>query len=170
MTRNRGNALIESIAALLALAPFVTGMVLLGKQLDVKHKTYDALRYSVWERTVWSGGGRNAKSSNDIAMEALDRSFGHPYAGVLPRRACVPTASRRIRSGSIGADVCYSMRRAVLIPKLRLRRAPAMRSYLHSRTAVDRYRRSRTFYNFTISTSTLEHLRRQGSPQTFVPC
>jgi hypothetical protein len=84
MKRNRGNALIESIVALLALAPFVTGMVLLGKQLDVKHKTYDALRYSVWERTVWSGGGRNAKSSNDITMEALDRSFGHPHAGVLP--------------------------------------------------------------------------------------
>lgn len=79
MTRNRGNALIESIVVLAALSPFVTGMALLGKQLDVKHKTYDALRYSVWERTVWSS---NAKSADDITVEALDRSFGHPLAGV----------------------------------------------------------------------------------------
>jgi hypothetical protein len=81
MTRTRGNALIETIVALVALSPFISGMVLLGKQLDVKHKTYDALRYSVWERTVWSG---NAKSANDITLEALDRSFGHPLTGMSP--------------------------------------------------------------------------------------
>lgn len=78
MMRNRGSALFETIVALLALAPFVSGMVLLGKQLDVKHKTYDALRYSVWERTVWS----SSKSTSDITLEALDRSFGNPLAGV----------------------------------------------------------------------------------------
>jgi len=78
MKRHRGNALIETIVALAALSPFVTGMVLLGKQLDVKHKTYDALRYSVWERTVWS----NRKPASDITTEMLDRSFGHPLAGV----------------------------------------------------------------------------------------
>jgi hypothetical protein len=82
MKHNRGNAVIETVVALVGLAPFVTGMVLLGKQLDVKHKTYDALRYSVWERTVWSSGGRNAKPATDITMEALDRSFGHPHAGL----------------------------------------------------------------------------------------
>jgi hypothetical protein len=82
MMRQRGNALIETIVVLLALSPFAAGMALLGKQLDVKHKTYDALRYSVWERTVWSEGGRNAKSPDDITLEALDRSFGHPHAGV----------------------------------------------------------------------------------------
>ena len=78
MRPNRGNALIETIVALLALAPFIGGMVLLGKQLDVKHKTYDAVRYSVWERTVWS----RAKSSNDLTVEALDRAFGHPLTGL----------------------------------------------------------------------------------------
>lgn len=81
--RTRGNALIETIVALLALSPIVSGMVLLGKQLDVKHKTYDALRYSVWERTVWA----NAKPESDITIEALDRSFGHPLAGVLSTNA-----------------------------------------------------------------------------------
>lgn len=80
---SRGNALVETIVALVALLPFVGGIVLLGKQLDVKHKSFDALRYSVWERTVWSGSGANAKSEADIAMEARDRSFGDPGTGVL---------------------------------------------------------------------------------------
>lgn len=82
MIRHHGNALIETIVVLLALSPFAAGLALLGKQLDVKHKTYDALRYSVWERTVWSEGGRNAKSPDDITLEALDRSFGHPHVGL----------------------------------------------------------------------------------------
>lgn len=78
----RGNALVETIVALLALSPLLVGMALLGKQLDVKHKGYEALRYSVWERTVWSSRGSNAKSETDITLEALDRSFGHPHAGI----------------------------------------------------------------------------------------
>lgn len=97
MKRNRGNALIETIVALAALSPFITGMVLLGKQLDVKHKTYEALRYSVWERTVWS---RNAKSSDDITLEALDRSFGHPHAGV--------SAPARLRSNGISHNPLWT--------------------------------------------------------------
>jgi hypothetical protein len=79
---SRGNAMIETIVASLALSPFLVGMALLGKQLDVKHKSYDALRYSVWERTVWSNRGSNAKSETEITLEALDRSFGHPHAGI----------------------------------------------------------------------------------------
>jgi hypothetical protein len=67
---------------LLVLAPLLLGTVLLGKQLDVKHKTYDALRYSVWERTVWSNRGSNAKADEDVTVEALDRTFGHPRAGI----------------------------------------------------------------------------------------
>jgi hypothetical protein len=78
----RGNALAETIVALAALLPFLGGIVLLGKQLDVKHKSLDALRYSVWERTVWSSSGANAKVNADISMEALDRSFGDPNTGV----------------------------------------------------------------------------------------
>jgi hypothetical protein len=83
MRHVRGNALVETIVALLALLPFLGGIVLLGKQLDVKHKSFDALRYSVWERTVWSESGANAKSEADITMEALDRSFGDPSTGVI---------------------------------------------------------------------------------------
>lgn len=80
----RGNALLETLVALLALAPFIGGIVLLGKQLDVKHKTYEAARYSVWERTVWrSDGIANRKLDADIAMEGRDRILGDPRAAVL---------------------------------------------------------------------------------------
>lgn len=78
----RGNALAETIVAVAVLSPFLGGIALLGKQLDVKHKSFDALRYSVWERTVWSESGANSKSDAAITTEALDRSFGNPTAGV----------------------------------------------------------------------------------------
>jgi len=107
MMRNRGNALIETIVALAALSPFVTGMVLLGKQLDVKHKTYDALRYSVWERTVWSS---NAKSPADITMEALDRSFGHPLTGV--------SATESLRANGVSQNPLWSDRGRRLLTDL----------------------------------------------------
>jgi hypothetical protein len=75
--------MIETAIVLLVLSPFVAAMVLLGKQLDVKHKSYDALRYSVWERTVWGSGGSNAKSSDDIRLEARDRALGNSLAGMM---------------------------------------------------------------------------------------
>jgi hypothetical protein len=88
---NRGNATIETIVALAVLSPFLGCIALLGKQLDVKHKSFDALRYSVWERTVWSG---NAKSEADLTNEALDRSFGDPSAGVVATDSLRPGVSR----------------------------------------------------------------------------
>lgn len=69
---------------LLALTPFILGIPLLGKQFDVKHKTYDAARYAVWERTIWRNDGTsNRKADNDIAIEVRDRALGHPNAGML---------------------------------------------------------------------------------------
>ena len=79
----RGSAMIETIVAVLALMPFVIGIPLLGKQLDIKHKSFDAARYSAWERTVWRDDGvRNRKHGQDISLEARDRVFGHPSAAV----------------------------------------------------------------------------------------
>jgi hypothetical protein len=79
----RGNAMLETLVALLALAPFIAGIPLLGKQLDIKHKSYDAARYSAWERSVWrSDGVRNRKHGDDISLEARDRIFGHSSAAV----------------------------------------------------------------------------------------
>lgn len=74
----------EVIVGLLALTPFLLGIPLLGKQFDVKHKTFDAARYAVWERTIWRNDGlSNRKGSEDIALEVRDRTLGHPGAGLL---------------------------------------------------------------------------------------
>jgi hypothetical protein len=79
---NRGNATAETLIAMLALAPFIAGIPLLGKQLDIKQKSYDATRYAVWERTIWSPTGTHAKSAEEIALEARDRALGDPLVGV----------------------------------------------------------------------------------------
>ena len=64
--------------------PFILGIPLLGKQLDVKHKTYDAARYAVWERTVWRNDSlSNRKGDDDISLEVRDRTLGDPVAGLL---------------------------------------------------------------------------------------
>lgn len=82
--RQRGSAMAETIVSLLALAPFIVAIPLLGKQLDIKQKTFDATRYSIWERTIWrSDGASNRKSDEDITLEARDRTLGSPLAGML---------------------------------------------------------------------------------------
>src|SRR5688500_17905826 len=83
-----GGAIAEFVVALLVLVPFMIGLPLLGKQLDVKHKTFDATRYSVWERTAWrSNGPSNTKSNADIEIEARDRALGSARAGVVDRES-----------------------------------------------------------------------------------
>jgi hypothetical protein len=80
----RGTAITEVIVALLALAPFLIGIPVLGKQLDIKHKSIDATRYAVWERTVWrSGGSGSRKEAADISLEARDRVLGDPRAAIV---------------------------------------------------------------------------------------
>jgi hypothetical protein len=81
----RGAALTETVISLLVFVPFMIAIPLLGKQLDVKHKTFDASRYSAWERTVWrSSGPTNTKSAEEIALEARDRTLGNQRAGIVP--------------------------------------------------------------------------------------
>lgn len=82
-SRERGTAITEVIVALLALSPFLIGIPLLGKQLDIKHKNQDATRYAVWERTVWRSGGANRKDGVDITLEARDRVLGDPRAAIV---------------------------------------------------------------------------------------
>ena len=81
--RERGTAITEVIVALLALSPFLIGIPLLGKQLDIKHKSMDSARYAVWERTVWRSGGSNRKDASDITLEARDRTLGDPRAAIV---------------------------------------------------------------------------------------
>jgi hypothetical protein len=82
--RSQGNALAETLVALLALTPLLAGIPLLGKQLDIRHKSLDAARYSVWERTVWrSDGVSNRKPGEQITLEAHDRTVGDPRTGLI---------------------------------------------------------------------------------------
>jgi hypothetical protein len=79
-----GSAMTETLIALLAFAPFVAAIPLLGKQTDLKQKTFDAARYSVWERVVWrSSGTVNRKSEEQLTLEARDRVLGDPRTGML---------------------------------------------------------------------------------------
>jgi hypothetical protein len=80
----RGTAITEVIVGLLALSPFLIGIPLLGKQLDIKHKSMDAARYSVWERTVWRSSGTNRKEPAEITLEARDRVLGDARAEIVP--------------------------------------------------------------------------------------
>lgn len=109
--RMRANATVEVLVTLAAVSPFLVGIPLLGKQLDIKHKTYDAARYSVWERTVWSNGGSmNQKTEEEISLESRDRTLGDPRTGLTPLHALreqglsenplwVDTSNRRIVNG-----------------------------------------------------------------------
>jgi hypothetical protein len=79
-TRQNGQALTEAIIWSTALVAFFFSLPLLGKFFDIKHKTLEASRYAVWERTLWSapGDGDVAKSDAQIRGEIDDRSLGHP--------------------------------------------------------------------------------------------
>jgi len=82
--KHRGNALIEVVASFLALTPFVVGIPLLGKQLDIEHKTFDSARYAVWERIVWRAGDTdNRDGERDVALESQDRLLGDPASGLI---------------------------------------------------------------------------------------
>jgi hypothetical protein len=83
LRRQHGTAIAEVIVALLAIAPFLVGIPLLGKQLDVKHKSIDAARYVVWERTVWREDSDTRKHAPDTALEVRDRVLGDPRAAVV---------------------------------------------------------------------------------------
>lgn len=83
-TREAGNALAETLISLLAFAPFIAAIPLLGKQADIKQKTFDAARYTVWEKIVWrSSGTANRKSEAQLTLEVRDRIAGDPHVGMM---------------------------------------------------------------------------------------
>lgn len=79
----KGQALSETLVGLLALVPVLILIPYIGKYLDVKHKTLDAGRYAVWERSVFSdggswGAGENQKSDEKIESEIVSRLLSDP--------------------------------------------------------------------------------------------
>lgn len=88
-----GSAITEALVSMLVLIPFFIFIPLLGKQGHLQFKANEALRYTIWERTVWpnedgEGGGAEGlgvaigKSDHEIRVEARDRVLGHPQVGV----------------------------------------------------------------------------------------
>lgn len=67
------------VAAVFVLVPIFLGLNYLAKLGDLKHKTYEATRYAVWERTVWREGSNSnyvSKSSDEINNEIAVRVYG----------------------------------------------------------------------------------------------
>lgn len=126
----QGNAMAETLIALLALAPFLAGIPLLGKQLDIKQKTFDAARYAVWERTVWrSDGVSNRKSEEDITLEARDRTLGNQRAGLVNVEA--------LGSGGITQNTLWRDRQRQHLLDYRDNDAPVNLTYTEQQTPVD---------------------------------
>lgn len=66
------------ITMMFMVVPMVLGINYVMRVGDAKHKTYEAARYAVWERTVWhqSDANYNVKSDEDISWEINRRIFG----------------------------------------------------------------------------------------------
>lgn len=67
------------VATVFVLVPIFLGLNYLAKLGDLKHKTHEATRYAVWERTVWKEGSSSnyvSKSTAEINNEIAVRVYG----------------------------------------------------------------------------------------------
>ena len=67
------------VATIFVLVPAFIGVSYLAKAGELRHKTYEAARYSAWEKVAWPGGGAgHSKSDQQLAWEARYRVMGKP--------------------------------------------------------------------------------------------
>lgn len=72
----------QSLASFLVVAVFVLipafiGLTYLAKTGELRHRSYEAARYSAWEKTAWpANGGGHAKSDQTLAWESRHRVMG----------------------------------------------------------------------------------------------
>ena len=83
------------VGVTLFVVPVAIGINYISRIGDAKHKSYEAARYSVWERTVWhqSDNRYNRKSDQDIQREITVRVFGEqsrPLDSVADRARVLP--------------------------------------------------------------------------------
>jgi hypothetical protein len=66
------------IASVFLLVPISLGINYLAKVGDARHKTHEAARYALWERTAWHRGGSryNVKTDAEINNEITSRIYG----------------------------------------------------------------------------------------------
>lgn len=76
----RGQSLVGFlVATIFVLVPAFIGVSYLAKAGELRHKTYEAARYSAWEKVAWPGGGSgHAKSDQQLAWESRYRVMGKP--------------------------------------------------------------------------------------------
>jgi hypothetical protein len=75
----RGQAVASFlIASVFLLVPISLGINYLAKIGDARHKTHEAARYALWERTAWhrGGSGYNIKTDTEINNEITSRIYG----------------------------------------------------------------------------------------------
>ncbi len=84
--RSAGQALTEFVILCLAIVPLFLAIPVLAGYFDLKHRSQQASRYAVWERTVWSpeagawknGGAQAVKPDARLQKEVDRRIFNHP--------------------------------------------------------------------------------------------
>lgn len=85
------------VTMMFMVVPMVLGINYVMRIGDAKHKTYEAARYAVWERTVWhqSDPNYNVKSDDDISWEINQRIFGKQNQALSSTEDRNPLAARR---------------------------------------------------------------------------
>lgn len=74
-----GQAMVEfAVVASLVLIPLLLLVPILGKQIDINHKTIQAARYEAWEYTVWNKD--NSVSQRSAALPQATRYLGYKEA------------------------------------------------------------------------------------------
>jgi len=73
------------VVAVFVLVPTFIGLTYLAKTGELRHRSYEAARYSAWEKTAWpDNGGSHAKSADRVIDSKNDgKSAGSTAAGRL---------------------------------------------------------------------------------------
>lgn len=76
--RQKGQSLAGFlVVAIFVLVPTFIGLTYLAKTGELRHRSYEAARYSAWEKTAWpDNGGAHAKSDQRLAWESRYRVMG----------------------------------------------------------------------------------------------
>lgn len=76
--RQKGQSLAGFlVVAVFVLVPTFIGLTYLAKTGELRHRSYEAARYSAWEKTAWpDNGGPHAKSDQRLAWESRYRVMG----------------------------------------------------------------------------------------------
>ena len=93
-----GQSMVEFLITLVFLVvPMLLGLNYVMRLGEAEHKSYEAARYAVWERTVWhqSDNNYNVKADQAISRELNRRIFGEQQRSLSSTEDQVPLAGNR---------------------------------------------------------------------------